>query len=105
MGEHDTYRRLDLRLRITVGDHLALVERARLEPQARPLTVPGRHGAFSVSGVLYRVGHQTMAGAFKADGASHLIGGGQTGDVEIIRAVSESAQEVHHLFRMVSRSQ
>ena len=103
MGERDAYRELDLRLRITVGGRLALVERAHLEPRLRPLSKPGRHGPSTVSGVLYRVGIEDDVRLPEHGEAQHLIGVGHNNEgVEIIRTVSMSAQSVHEMFRHVT---
>lgn len=102
MGERDAYRELDLRLRITIEGHLALVERAHLEPGLRPFSAPGRHGDYPVSGALYRTGVGDNVRLSDYGDARHLIGDGQNGDIEIVRILSMSAQAVHHAFRAVT---
>ena len=56
MGEADVYDRLDLRVRARVGGELVLLDRAVLEPAARPLASLGRHGPYPVSAALYLIG-------------------------------------------------
>ncbi|MGH2615676.1 MAG: urease accessory protein UreD, partial [Thermomicrobiales bacterium] len=58
MGESDAYARLDLRLRIEVGGTPVLIERAVLDPNARPRPFRGGQEQFRCSGSLILVGYE-----------------------------------------------
>ena len=52
MGERDLYKQLDLRLRIETAGTPVLIERALLDPEARPLPTAGSRGRFTCFGSL-----------------------------------------------------
>ena len=57
MGEHDRYRRLDLRLQIDVAGQPRLVERSLIDPRTRRPDTIGRHGTALSAGTLVLVGY------------------------------------------------
>ena len=94
MGEADVYDRLDLRVRARVGGELVLLDRAVLEPAARPLASLGRHGPYPVSAALYLIGPpwpgipalETSAGILSAV-ALHQ-------DYQLVRVFGPTAQAI-----------
>ncbi len=101
MGERDTYRRLDLHLRLRVDGRPVLIERSRLEPGRYPLTVPGRHGAMSWVGVLILAGYAALELTPPPTGGPVWWGSGRTahGGVTVVRLLASTAQVIQRQIR------
>ena len=105
MGERDAYARLDLRLRIRLDDRSLLIERARLEPAARPLRALGRHGPYGCAGALYLFGVSPGVLDDEASPAGLWWGHGCVDGLTVVRVLGETAQAVNaHLGRLISRA-
>lgn len=96
MGERDAYARLDLRLRISHDGRPLLIERARLEPTRRPMSVLGRHGGYGCAGTLVLVGFGAAAGGLGQGERGDGVWWGAGGDDELVlvRLVGPTAQAV-----------
>lgn len=91
MGECDLYTRLDLRLQIDVAGRPVLIERALLDPIARPRAFAADREAFRCSGMLILVGYPLPRNLNSGDD-SVWIGGDAGPDVAIVRGVSRAAE-------------
>jgi len=56
MGEEYQFTRLQLNVEALSANRLCLIERARLDPQRRPLPRVGRHGSYAIAGTLCLIG-------------------------------------------------
>ena len=101
MGERDTYRRLDLHLRLRVDGRPVLIERSRLKPGRYQLTLPGRHGATPWAGVLILAGYAALNLTPPLAGGSVWWGAGRTahGDVTVVRLLALTAQAIQEEIR------
>jgi urease accessory protein len=83
MGEWDAYQRLDLRLRIDVAGKPVFTERSVLDPEKRPLSLIGSHGAYACSGLLVAVGYSLPPGPVRC---ANEVWVGVDGDRDLVVA-------------------
>ncbi len=103
MAEVELFRELDLRLRINRKGDPLLIERALLDPINRPLSVPGRHGGFPISGSLYVIG-STAPLPGQTNDASVLTGIDRRGELTSFRLLGRRPDTVRNQIEsMVSR--
>lgn len=94
MGEVDRYTRLRLDVDIAVAGRRRLLERARLEPAAAPLTSAGRHGPHPVGGTLHLVGDGWALPPVPEPGGAVTWSAGRADSVTLVRLLGPNAQSV-----------
>ncbi len=90
MGERFAYERLDARLRVDVDGRARLIERATLEPRARPPIVTGIQGSYSCSGTLVLVGYPCPTD-LERFGKDVWLGAGGGPELVIVRGLAHAA--------------
>ena len=90
MGECAAYTRLDMRTRIDVAGKPVLIDRALLDPAARPARFGGERDAFRCFGALTLVGYDLPPGLDHEPTDVWLGADGDRG-LAIVRGVSRSA--------------
>ena len=100
MGERDLYGQLDLRLHIETGGRPLLIERAVLDPLARPPEMVGRRGQFACSGSLITIGYPLPS---IDDCATQNVWLGADGgcDLAVVRGLSRAAAPLQSALRAV----
>lgn len=99
MGECFAYRRLDLRLRVTVSGRQRLIERAVIEPALRPLAVVGRQGRYPCAGSLVTVGYNLPAAL--PNRTDVWLGADGGAELAMVRGLASSSEALRETLREV----
>jgi urease accessory protein UreH len=98
MGECDRYSQLDLRLSVETAGKPVLIERALLDPVAKPQTMTGSRGRFACFGSLIMIGYPLPTSVECAD-QDLWLGADGGYDLAIVRGVSQAAAPLQSALR------